>query len=334
MSRSALQLLGLGLVASGCACAPRSRAEPLLVPAPTSSWRADDERGAPILSAHWALSDAPAFDGRDGIPLVFAAEVDPMTLTPAAFVVRRSDGSMAVPALALLAPANEHDENRTVLLLGHFADPGTCGAPSARDRATSIEDAPVSETESAEGDPADREKAPAPAENAVPNGQAPGDATAPAAECKAIVPRAVMITGAVYTEDGRRLDGVAMEVEPFDTPGRVVAVERVEPAEGRCGGFPWAVRTYWLDGLRGVDQDDLARIHFTTKSGTRSPAAFDDHDLEHPSAQDNVLDLCLDGPEEPTHLRIEAGVFLDPAGHSSAAVDIEVPPLVPSSPDP
>lgn len=332
MSRSALHLLGIGLALPGCATA--SRAEPLMIPAPAASWRADAERQAPILSAHWALADAPPFGGRDGIPLVFAEEVDPMTLDPAAFVVRRSDGSMVVPDLALLAPANEHDENRTVLLLGAFAEPGSCSAPPARDRADEAQELSSAEIEPSQGDVSRREKAPAAAEKPVPDeGETQGAAPAET-ECKAIVPRMVMITGAVYTEEGGRLDGVAMEVEPFDTPGRVVAVEQVTTAEGRCARFPRAVRTYWLDGLRGVEPEDLARIHLTTKAGTRSPVAFDDHDLEHATAQDNVLDLCLDVPDEPSHLRIEAGVFLDPAGHSSAAVELDIPPLVPVSPDP
>lgn len=76
-----------------------------------------------ILSAHFAINNAPALGGADVLPIVFNVEVDASTVVPRYFIVARGDGSQAWPEDAVLAPANEADENRTVVLLGDFGGP-------------------------------------------------------------------------------------------------------------------------------------------------------------------------------------------------------------------
>lgn len=73
-----------------------------------------------LLSAH-------ASQARAGAPaellLVFSVEVDATSLSPDAFVVIRESGELVVPDRALLDPADEYDENRSVTLLGAFGGP-------------------------------------------------------------------------------------------------------------------------------------------------------------------------------------------------------------------
>lgn len=63
---------------------------------------------------------------QDSLLLVFADELDPLTLSPLAFGVLRADGRRVRPTRAFLAPADESDENHSVTLLGNF---GSEGAP-------------------------------------------------------------------------------------------------------------------------------------------------------------------------------------------------------------
>ena len=65
-------------------------------------------------------------DSQDRLVLVFADEVDPLTLSPLAFGILRADGRRVRPVRAFLGPADEGDENRSVTLLGNF---GTEQAP-------------------------------------------------------------------------------------------------------------------------------------------------------------------------------------------------------------
>ncbi len=88
---------------------------------PTAPARAQPEPA--LLSAHFALDDAPSLGDLDGIAVVFSVEVDPASLQPSAFMVVLADGTRAFPTEAVLAPASEADENRTVLLIGDFGDP-------------------------------------------------------------------------------------------------------------------------------------------------------------------------------------------------------------------
>lgn len=76
-----------------------------------------------MLSAHYALDDAPSLGGLDGIAVVFSEDVDAASLRPGVFLVLLADGGRTLAKEAVLAPASEADENRTVWLLGDFGDP-------------------------------------------------------------------------------------------------------------------------------------------------------------------------------------------------------------------
>lgn len=77
-----------------------------------------------ILSAHVARLDDLELGGKDGVVVVFDAEVDAAALQARAFAVTYLDAGPVVPERAILAPASEDDENRTVLLVGELAAVG------------------------------------------------------------------------------------------------------------------------------------------------------------------------------------------------------------------
>ena len=56
----------------------------------------------------------------DGMPVNFMFPIDGATLSESDFEVVDSLGNIHIPMCAVLAPANENGENRTVLLLGEF----------------------------------------------------------------------------------------------------------------------------------------------------------------------------------------------------------------------
>ena len=258
--------LALGVAASPLGCRPpaQTQVHTLEVSAPAAPG-SPAPGPAEILSAHFAIDEAPPLGGDDALPVVFSAEIDAASVVPQAFLVALEDGSRARPRQALLAPASEDDENRTVLLVGEF------------------------------GGPLDNP------------------------------PRNVAVVGALYTEDGRSLRYTAAEVLAFDVPPVVVYAEAREPRAGRCEGAGIVVRTYWQEGLRGVDRDDLDAVTVERRGGGEArPFAFDDHALDSQEREDNVLDLCLRGEQPPLRLRVQPGAFTDPAGHASAAVDIDV----------
>ncbi len=76
-----------------------------------------------MLSAHFAQDDAPSLGGLDSIAVVFSEDVDAASLRPDVFLVLLADGGRTLAREAVLAPASEADENRTVWLLGDFGDP-------------------------------------------------------------------------------------------------------------------------------------------------------------------------------------------------------------------
>ncbi len=73
-----------------------------------------------ISSAHVSRTE-PA--GAEELLLVFSSEVDPATLDARAFVIIQRDGGLVIPSRALLDPADEGDENRSVTLVGGFGLP-------------------------------------------------------------------------------------------------------------------------------------------------------------------------------------------------------------------
>jgi len=56
----------------------------------------------------------------DGMPVNFIFPIDASTLSASDFEVVDSLGNTHIPMCAILAPANENGENRTVLLIGEF----------------------------------------------------------------------------------------------------------------------------------------------------------------------------------------------------------------------
>lgn len=82
-----------------------------------------------LVSAFFGLDNAmpfqanflcPGAQGMDGMPLNFIYPIDASTLSASDFEVVDSLGNIHTPMCAVLAPANENGENRTVLLIGDF----------------------------------------------------------------------------------------------------------------------------------------------------------------------------------------------------------------------
>ncbi len=73
-----------------------------------------------------------ALQGLDGMPVVFSRQVVQSTVDPGDFEVMLSDGSTRTPVCATTAPANEENEDRTVLLIGDFGSPQPNGSEAAR----------------------------------------------------------------------------------------------------------------------------------------------------------------------------------------------------------
>ena len=64
-------------------------------------------------------------NGMDGMPVNFNYAIDESTLEETDFEVIDSLGNILTPMCAILAPANDDGENRTVLLVGEFGDDGS-----------------------------------------------------------------------------------------------------------------------------------------------------------------------------------------------------------------
>jgi hypothetical protein len=78
---------------------------------------------AGILSAHFSRDAQRDHTAADAIVVVFDRELDASSLVGRAFMVVLSDGSRVRADAAVLAPASEADENRTVMLWGEFGAP-------------------------------------------------------------------------------------------------------------------------------------------------------------------------------------------------------------------
>lgn len=87
-----------------------------------------------IVSAFFGLDNAmpfqanflcPGAQGMDGMPVNFIYPIDASTLSASDFEVEDTLGNSHIPMCAVLAPANENGENRTVLLIGEFGNAAT-----------------------------------------------------------------------------------------------------------------------------------------------------------------------------------------------------------------
>lgn len=87
-------------------------------------------QGADLHSAFYGLDDAipflasyricSEFGHKDGMPVIFSAEVDLQTLQAGDFLVHLSDGTQVRPGCVTPAPANDTGELRTILTIGDF----------------------------------------------------------------------------------------------------------------------------------------------------------------------------------------------------------------------
>lgn len=91
-------------------------------------------QSSPLISAFFGLNNAMPFQanflcagaqGMDGMPVNFIYPIDASTLSASDFEVEDSLGNIHIPMCAVLAPANENGENRTVLLIGEFGNAAT-----------------------------------------------------------------------------------------------------------------------------------------------------------------------------------------------------------------
>lgn len=78
---------------------------------------------ASIVTARFSRDESRTPAAGDAIVVVFDREVDAVSLVPQAFLVVEADGTRVLASEAVLAPASESDENRSVTLWGDFGDP-------------------------------------------------------------------------------------------------------------------------------------------------------------------------------------------------------------------
>lgn len=98
---------------------------------PTLLQQAEPPAAPPvILSAHFARADDPELDGKDGVLVVFDTELDAASLHARAFLVSRATQGPTRAEQAILAPASEDDENRSVLLVGELGEATAGGEPT------------------------------------------------------------------------------------------------------------------------------------------------------------------------------------------------------------
>ncbi|HET6585440.1 MAG TPA: hypothetical protein VFG69_18405 [Nannocystaceae bacterium] len=119
--RSAVVVALVGLIALA-AClwrAPPDRHVEMVVPRSQAGVTPE----VAIVAARFSRDDARLPAPADAIVVVFDRDVDAVSLVPYAFLVVEADGTRVLALEAVLAPASESDENRSVTLWGDFGDP-------------------------------------------------------------------------------------------------------------------------------------------------------------------------------------------------------------------
>jgi len=98
--------------------------------------QANAQDSTALVSAFFGLDNAlpfqanflcPGAAGMDGMPVNFRFPIDASSLSASDFEVVDSLGTIHIPVCAVLAPANENGENRTVLLIGELGN--AAGSP-------------------------------------------------------------------------------------------------------------------------------------------------------------------------------------------------------------
>ncbi|TNF86554.1 MAG: hypothetical protein EP301_08430 [Gammaproteobacteria bacterium] len=107
-----------------------------------------------MLSAFFGLDNSLPFganrlcmgaSGKDGMPVVLSAVVDPETLQAEDFSVVTASGAESAPLCVTLRPATDAGEHRTVLLIGEFGDAGDDPPVRVRIVGDLLSDGPMSE---------------------------------------------------------------------------------------------------------------------------------------------------------------------------------------------
>jgi hypothetical protein len=220
---------------------------------------------------------------QDALLLVFSEEVDPLTLDPRAFGILRADGRRVRPVRAILAPADEGDENRSVTLFGNFANGGSNGgeAKSAAPVAVHVIGSLFAESgASLQGldaniTPPSEPDRPVFIERLEPN--------------ESRCPGASQLLRTYWSDSLTHVgadDLVGIELRLAD--GRIV-----HPID--------------FDDQAWREDDPPCPENFSACLGP---------------VDDNVLDLCLDTAETVIHVRFAAGLFRDPSGNPTAAAEL------------
>lgn len=263
---------------------PAPRPQPALVSAHLTRY---GEEPAPL---HGEQGGERLIEGsettQDALLLVFAEELDPLTLDARAFAILRADGRRVRPTRAFLAPADEGDENRSVTLLGNFGGSGASGAnESGPPVAVHVIGMLYAET-GAELRGLD------------------ADITGPSEPDRPVVIERL-------EPNQSRCPGAAQMLRSYWTD----ALTHV--ADDDLAGVDLRL----ADGrvLHPIAFDDQARREDDPPCPEPFAACLGPVD-------DNVLDLCIDTSEPVMHLHFAAGLFRDAAGHPSAAADVTLPP--------
>lgn len=134
--RHALRALLVVLLLAGCAASqPTLQADTTQADTTTDVGAARQDPEAVLLSAFFGLDNGlplPASirlcrgaGAADGMPVIFAREVDPATLQAGDFQVLSAAGAVGAVTCVTLAPAIDPGELRTVLLVGEFGSAGS-----------------------------------------------------------------------------------------------------------------------------------------------------------------------------------------------------------------
>ncbi len=262
-----------------------------------------------ILSAYFGIDDLPISDNAaprgqrcqvdgdlDGLPIVLSHEVDQDTLEPAHLSVVTQSGARLTPVCAMMAPAQEENEDRTILMLGEF---GTAESdPPVR---VEIVGPIMTEADGAQG--------------AVSLQGLASPAVTDVADGPFLVFAEVM--PAAEWEVSDTSDGPDC---PADTTAQILRLtwaggitqEATEP-----GLYPPG---------RGdeLGPEQYARIHVVLAGPDGSERMANPFYIGDRSDGDNNNDLCLDDAGTPLRVRVEAGTVTDPGNDWNPETEITV----------
>jgi len=136
-------ILSVGITLAGCGLSFLRLENTSQVPIPGCSIEQDDTIIPEMLSAFYGLADAPAFvylnaglcteDGLpigllDGMPIVMSVLIDSRSIDTTDFRITTVGGATSTPVCAMLEPADDECEGRTIAIFGEFGsaeDPPT-----------------------------------------------------------------------------------------------------------------------------------------------------------------------------------------------------------------